>query len=270
MAESLALYRRLVGARIRGDLQYRASFWLMTAASGFMTLMDFAVIAVLFTRVDQLEGWSLGEVAFLYGASGMSFHAADFLVGGLDSLSLHVKSGSFDRFLTRPVSPLTQLMAEGFAFRRLGRVVQAAAVLAYGLAAAPVDWTPARAAMVPAMILVGLAVYAGIWLAVASVPFWLVEGREFANAFTYGGNFLTQYPVNIYADWLRRFVVFALPLAFVGYFPSLYVLDRMSAEDRLGLPTAFVFASPLAAAAAWLAGSAVWRIGMRTYRSTGS
>ncbi len=263
MGESIALYRTLVAARIRGDLQYRASFWLMTTASAFMTLMDFAVILVLFTRVDRLAGWSVGEVAFLYGASGMSFHAADFLVGGLDSLPMHVKSGSFDRFLTRPVSPRTQLMAEGFAFRRLGRVVQAAAVLAYGMAAAPIDWTLARAAMVPAMVLVGVAVYAGIWLAVASVPFWLIEGREFANAFTYGSNFSTSYPITIYGPWLRRVVCYAVPAAFVAYFPALALLDR---PDPLGLPHELRYANPVVALVTVAVAALVWRTAVRHYQ----
>jgi ABC-2 type transport system permease protein len=116
-------------------------------------------------------------------------------------------------------------------------------------------------------IVAGVAIFAGIWVAFSSIAFWLIDSQEVCNAFTYGGSFTAQYPVNIYGRWLRRLVVFLIPLAFVSYFPSLYVLDK---PDELGLPTALQFASPAVAiavaAAAWL----VWTRAVRRYRSVGS
>jgi ABC-2 type transport system permease protein len=113
----------------------------------------------------------------------------------------------------------------------------------------------------------GMAIYAGVWVAVASVAFWAVDSIEFANAFTYGGSFLSQYPVNIFGSWLRRLVIFVVPLAFVVYFPALYVLDK---DDPLGFPRAVQFAPPLVALATWLVGAAVWRTAVRHYRSVGA
>jgi ABC-2 type transport system permease protein len=61
-------------------------------------------------------------------------------------------------------------------------------------------------------------------------------------------------------------VIFVVPIAFVGYFPSLYVLGK---EDPLGLPAALQFASPLVAVAAGLVAGLVWRTAVRRYRSAG-
>jgi ABC-2 type transport system permease protein len=73
--------------------------------------------------------------------------------------------------------------------------------------------------------------------------------------------------VNIYGRWLRRLVLFVIPVAFVSYFPALYILDK---PDPLGLPEALQFASPAVAlftgAAAWV----VWRTAVRRYRSVGA
>jgi ABC-2 type transport system permease protein len=55
-------------------------------------------------------------------------------------------------------------------------------------------------------------------------------------------------------------------MAFVAYFPALYVLDK---PDPLGLPRVLQFLSPLVAVvAAGLAGL-VWRAAVRRYRSAG-
>lgn len=58
-----------------------------------------------------------------------------------------------------------------------------------------------------------------------------------------------------------------MPIAFVNWYPSLFILDR---PDPLGLPTAMQFASPLAALVLCLLAALAWRTGVRRYRSTGS
>ena len=59
MGELAFIYRRLAGARIRSDLQYRTSFWLFTLGQFFITFVDFVTIAVIFSQVHDLAGWSL-------------------------------------------------------------------------------------------------------------------------------------------------------------------------------------------------------------------
>jgi ABC-2 type transport system permease protein len=87
------------------------------------------------------------------------------------------------------------------------------------------------------------------------------------NAFTYGGAYLTSYPLSVFGDWFRRLVAFGVGLAFVNYFPSLYILDK---SDPLGFPRALQFASPVAAAALAVVAGLTWRVAVRHYRSTGS
>jgi ABC-2 type transport system permease protein len=158
-------------------------------------------------------------------------------------------------------------VASDFALRRLGKAVQGVVVAAVAVSALDIEWTAGRIAMTGLTVVSGMAIYAGVWVAVASVAFWAVDSIEFANAFTYGGSFLSQYPVNIFGSWLRRLVIFVVPLAFVVYFPALYVLDK---DDPLGFPRAVQFAPPLVALATWLVGAAVWRTAVRHYRSVGA
>ena len=269
MAEIFALggiYRRLVGAHVRSQLQYRWSFVLNAVGAGLATFLDFAAILVIFRQIDALAGWSVGEVALLYGVSCFAFALTDLVIGHLDFLPRMIRDGEFDVVLIRPLGSLFQIVAADFRLRNLGKALQGLTVLAVALVYVDVDWTPGRAAMLVAMILAGSVIFAGVWIAFATVAFWLVESIEVANAFTYGGNFLAQYPVDVFGAWLRRFVIFVLPLAFVAYFPSLYVLGK---DDELGLPRVLQFASPLVAVATALAGWLIWRFAVRHYRSAG-
>lgn len=274
MAESLrgtlGVYRRLVGARVRGDLQYRASFAFRAAAATLIGILEFVAIALLFGRVHRLAGWSLAEAALLYGMARIAFSVADIVVGGIEVLAGQVKQGTFDRLLLRPLSPLGQLAADEFALRQIGDLIQSTAVLAVAIVAVDTEWSIGRAGMVPVALLAGTGIYAAVWIATTAATFWTVEGSEFANAFVYGGAYLTQYPVSIFGPWVRRFLVFGVPMAFVAYFPALYILGRTDEADRFGLPYGVVFVSPLVAVAACAAAGIVWRQGIRHYRSTGS
>lgn len=266
MAELAVLYARLVGARARGQLEYRASLALQLVGTAALTLTDFVAVLILFQNVPTLDGWTLPEMALLYGIATISFAFTDLAVGHLDLFPEMIRTGTFDLILVRPLPSLLQVAASDFSLRRLGKAAQGVAVLAYAVSQLDVDWTPARAWVLVASIAAGAVVYAAVWVALATIAFWIVDAIEFVNAFTYGGSYLAQYPVTIFGRWLRGLVLFVLPLAFVAYFPALVILDR---ESGLVLPAELGYATPLVAVAAALVALGVWGRAVRHYRSAG-
>ena len=264
---TLAVYRRLVGARIRSDLQYRASFFLFLAGQTLVGGMELAGILVIFGRLDALSGWSVAEVAFLYTLSGISFGLGDMFVSQVELASQHIKAGTFDSFLIRPVGALLQLSATEFAPRRVGRAVLPLVGLIVVLPRLHVAWTPVHALLVPVTIGSGVAIYGSIWVMTSSIAFWTVETQEISNAFTYGGNALTNYPIDVYGTALRRIVIFVVPVAFVAYLPA---ADLLGKPIPFGLPRATGWLSPVVAALLVLVARTVWHVAIRHYRSTGS
>lgn len=265
----MRVYGHLAAARVRADWQYRTSFVLFTLGQALITMLDFVAIAVIFGRVDELGGWSLAEVAFLYGASGTAFGLADCFISAVERCSQRIKDGTFDRLLIRPLGPLLQLSAEEFAFRRFGKLAQAMVVFGIAIGSVDVAWDVGRVLMIPVMVLSGFAIFGAVFVVTSSLAFWTVDTQEFANAFTYGGHFLTQYPLAVFAPWMRRLAMIT-GIAFVNYFPVLYVLGRDAAGDRFGLPAVATLASPVVALVVSLAAAWVWRTAIRHYRSTGS
>lgn len=266
MAELASIYVRLVGSRARSQLQYRFSAALQLVGTTLIALLDLVIVVVVFDKVPELDGWTLEEVALLYGIASISFALTDLAIGHLDRLPQMIREGSFDQVLVRPLPSLLQVAASDFALRRLGKALQGLGVLVWALTAVEIDWTVGRAAMIPLAIVSGAVIYAGVWVALSTIAFWIVDAIEFVNAFTYGGNFLSQYPVTIFGRWLRGLVVFVIPIAFVAYFPALYVLDK---TDELGLPSWLRYASPLVAVSVAVAARLVWGNAVRHYRSAG-
>jgi ABC-2 type transport system permease protein len=267
VVEALEVYRRLIGARIRSQLQYRTSFVLFSVGQFLITFVDFAALLVVFSHVRQLAGWSLWEVAFLYGLSGLAFSLADVFVSEVEYLPDHVKAGTFDHFLIRPRGALFQLCAEEFELRRAAKLLEGIVVFGVACSRVGVHWSVGRVAVTAASALSGAVIFGSVWVIGAALNFWLLDAREVMNSFTYGGNFLTQYPLPIYGALLRRVLAFVVPLAFVSFFPALYVLGKHDPFTGLGVVR---FLSPLVAAAILVVARLAWKTGVRHYRSTGS
>jgi ABC-2 type transport system permease protein len=266
VVDTVLVWRRLVGAQIRSQLQYRLSFALDAFGSFWISFIDFIVILVIFRNVPRLAEWSVHQIAFLYALSSITFAVTDMLIGQLDQFPQKIRDGTFDIVLVRPRGTLFQVIASDFALRRIARVLQGAIVLVYALSTLSVQWTVLRVVVLLVSLPSAVVIFSSIWVVGACIAFWTTDGGEFTNAFTYGGTSMAQYPFDIYSTWLRRLLGFVIPLAFVCYFPALYVLGK---TDPLGLPRFLEFCSPAVAAASAIVAGLAWRVAVRHYRSAG-
>lgn len=260
-------YLALLRGQARAQAAYRVSFLIDVSTNVFATVMDVVAVLVLFRVSRTIGGFTLREALVMVGFSSCAFAVADLTVGNIERIKLYVRTGLMDAVLIRPLGALPQLLLMDLPLRKISRALFGGTVLALALRAAQIDWTPGRVALVPAALLGGVLFFGAIFVATASVAFWWIESGEIGNAFTYGGRDLTTYPMNIYGGWFRRIFAYGLGFAFVAYYPALALLGR---ADPLGLPAWVGYAAPGAALLAAAIAAAVWRVGIRHYRSTGS
>jgi ABC-2 type transport system permease protein len=267
LRDDLELYLHLAGADVRSQMQYKASFAMALIGQFAITYLDFVVIVVLFQRFPSIAGWSLGEVALIYGLASAAFGLAELITGGFDHLPALLLRGDFDRILVRPASTFAQLFSQEMSLRRFGRIGQGLVVMVLGCSMVSLDWTPAKVAYLLVSLASGAGVFVGVFIIGSVLCFWTIQSNELINIFTHGGSMMVSYPVSIYEDWMRKFFTFIVPLAFVSYFPALHVLGR---ADPLGLPAWLQMASPAVAVAFLAVAGVAWRFGVAHYQSTGS
>jgi ABC-2 type transport system permease protein len=261
------LYFRLVTAAARARMQYRASFVMAAVGNLVVHAVEFLALWSLFHRFGQVRGWTLPEVALFYGLINLAFAIADTAGRGFDDFASMVKSGDFDRVLLRPRAAALQIAAQDLTLKRIGRFTLALGVLLWAAAELDLRWSAAKVALALAAVAGGAAVFYGLLVFQATIAFWTIESLEIINALTYGGAETAQYPLAIYRPWMRRFFTALVPLACVNYFPALALLGR---PDPLGSPAWLGWVSPGAGAVFLFAALALWRVGVRHYRSTGS
>jgi ABC-2 type transport system permease protein len=265
--ELVVLYWRLVRAGARSRLQYRFSFVVMTAVSVAATATDYIGVRVLFGRIPRLAGFSFAEVALMFGLTLIGYSLADVFSPGFETLPRQLVQGTFDRVLTRPLGAFFQILAGDLSPRKLVRSLLGLAIVVGAQAVIPVHWTADHVMAFVLAVPSGGAIFFCIFVIGAASTFWMVQANEVVNVFTNGGMTMLSYPLDVYSSWLKRFVTFVVPLGFVSYYPTLYVLGK---ADALGLPNWIAFLSPVAAGLFSLLAWGAWSLGVRHYASTGS
>ena len=259
-------YRRAVGATFRGQMQYRASFALRVATDFAVIFADFVPVYVLLGRFGSLEGWSLAEVAVLFGMVQCAWGTVELGARGFENFGRLLIRGELDRMLLRPRSLIAQIAAHDFDARRLGKIAQGAVVLGVGGTLHGLE--PGAWLWVVYGTAGGIAFFSGVVLLAAASQFYtLGQTSELQNMLTYGGTAALSYPVSVYARWFRRAITYAIPLACVNYFPGLAALGRL---ESAGVPGFVPWISPVVCLGFMALGHVAFRRALGRYESTGS
>lgn len=267
LGEELVICRRIAALRLRGQMEYRASFMMQIAGTLIGQSTELVALIILFHRFGSLGGWNVGEVIFLHAVAQIIFSLADTISNGVQTIPTTIREGEFDRLMIRPLSTWLQAMVNDVSLRHLGMLIQGAIMMGWALAVVQIDWSSGKIALLLVSIVSGVALFTAIFTIEAIISFWTVNSVEAVNAFTYGGSDLAQYPLHIFGRGIRFIFLWIVPIGFVVYYPALSILDK---PDPLGLPGFAPVMAPLMAAAFCVAVGFCWTIGVRHYRSTGS
>lgn len=260
------MVRTLYGSRIRSQAAYRTSFVSDLAGQVLIVAVEFLELWVILANVGTLGGMTLPQVAVVYGLGALAFGIADLLLGEIDGLSTYIRSGKLETLLIRPVPMLLQISSLDLSLRRLGRIVVGLAMYVVALGIAGFSPTPATVALAVIAPLAGAAIFGALLTMAGAMQFWLIDGREFANAFTYGGNYVATTPGAVFALPMRAFFTFVIPATLVAYAPTLVLLDLPGPAllpqwtGWMGVPAAIL---------TWTLAALLWRAGVRTYTGAG-
>ena len=92
-AGAFAVYCRLAGRATSARRCSTASRSCIDLIATFLiSFLDFLAVLILFHNVPRLAGWSVHEVAFLYGSSAIAFALAELLVGHSEQLAMRLRT----------------------------------------------------------------------------------------------------------------------------------------------------------------------------------
>ncbi|HEY8742251.1 MAG TPA: ABC-2 family transporter protein [Chloroflexota bacterium] len=263
---SLSIATTLWLAGLRGAMAYRADF-LLTMLFGFVKeATGFVLIWVILARFAAIAGWTLGDVAFLYGLRVTMHGLVGLGTGNIWDLESRVRQGEFDRYLVRPAPPLLQLLTERVPLSAFGELVGGPALFLAANRLVHVVWTPWTLLYLLVALIGGALLELAIRVLIVSFSFRALRVNGLMSIMDDFFSDFGTYPLGIFSVALQFVLTFGIPVAFMAYFPAAVLLGRTAA---LPVPSIIAYCAPLAGVL-WMAMAiAVFQHEVRHYKSAG-
>ncbi|MGT2934421.1 ABC transporter permease [Streptococcus castoreus] len=242
-------------------MEYKVDF-LIGVLGVFLTQgLNLLFLTVLFQHIPTLEGWTFEQVAFIYGFSLIPKGLDHLFFDNLWALGQRlVRKGDFDKYLTRPISPLFHVLVETFQVDAFGELL--VGIILLSTTVSVIDWTLSKLVLLIIVIPFATLIYTSLKIVTASISFWTKQSGAVIYIF-YMFNDFAKYPVSIYHSFLRGLISFIIPFAFTAYYPASYFLTGENLVFNIGglmLISLLVFALALK----------IWKRGLEAYESAGS
>ena len=265
--QQASIWLTLAGASLRAEFQYRANVVTSIIGGLIYQLTGFLVVWIIVDRFVELGGWTLPEITFLYGmrltAHGI-FYATISQIFELDRVLIN---GEYDRFLVRPASPLVQALTRKLRVNCFGDLLGGTALLIVASQGVDVDWSPLAVLMLLGAVTGGALVEGAVQVMLGSLSFRFLNTLQLRASINEVFNVYGNYPFRIFPTLLAQVLTFALPVAFVAYFPASIILDR---TDGLHVATWLAAAAPIIGLLLFLGALRIWRHQSRHYQSAGN
>ena len=258
-----SLYWLFLKNRLKILMEYRVNFLIGAASTIFVQAAGLLAIWVVMGQIPNLEGWSLPEILLIYGMITLSKSINHMFADNLWTLGRdYVRTGTFDRFLVRPINPLFHLLADRFCHDGIGNFL--VGLLLVGIAASGLDiaWTPLHIGYLALMVLSGGVIFIALNLITSVSGFWLMDSVPVTRV-VFEMHEFAKYPLVIYPRAIGVLLTVFIPYGFASFFPAPYLMGR-------DINPVLAWGAPLVAAAGMVVALGVWRFGLRHYSSTGT
>ena len=239
--------------------------WLISNPIQF--ILGFATIKFVVEQFGEINGWSYGQLAFLYGISVIS-HALSmiFFVQGW-FMGFFVLEGDFDRFLTRPLSVLYQFFFTNINVFGFTDLIPGILVFMYGCVQTEFSFTGANVVGIIIMLIGATLIRGGIYILLGSTSFWTKSANDFGQFTQEIFDRTTMYPLSMYPQTMQLVFTFLIPTGWISFYPV---------SELLGIETAFssggmgVWITLGAGIFAMFTAGLEFKAGLRRYESAGN
>jgi len=226
MKKFLLIYIECIKTAMARAVTYRLNFLLsLIITIGYNAL--FPLVSVLIYRAGaSFPGWNFYEVLLMQSIFILSQGIASIMFSNVLWTTLqHIREGSFEIVLLKPMNPLVFLVSTNFDAESIGLIIGGGVLFAFSVTQTEI----VSIAAIPAFLLLfaaGFAVMAGINLIMAATSFkWVGNSRIpeiFDSILAFG-----RYPVNIFPKTVKGIATFLIPVGMIGFYPASALLGRL-------------------------------------------
>lgn len=261
MSRYWQIYKTFWVTSLRRELEFRANFFAKILQNMMWIFFFLAILWVVYRNTDSIAGWSRGEAYVLAATVFLMNAVMSAFFFSLMEIPTHVRMGTLDFVVTKPVDSQFWVSSRKFNFDQVGTllaglVMVVVGVLQAGVAPGVLQWLSYLF-----LVLCALVIFYSFNLALMTTGIWLVRVD---NLWVLGESVMqvARFPLDIYGAGLQRFLTFVVPLGFFATIPARQLVK--------GFDPVMVLAGIVWAAAAFWLSRKFWAFAMTKYSSASS
>ena len=251
-AKILALFWR---TSWEAETEYRSNFAFAALASAGNLFASAFSIWLFYRGGGGFPGWSLDDSLVVLGLFSLfTGFASSVLSPNLGRIVQHVEQGTLEFLLLKPLDSQLQVSLRVLSPWGLADVGWGVALIVTGLARSGHATWSSLLAVVP--LVSGAVLLYSLWFLVATTAVWFTKiynATEVLRGLLDAGRF----PMAAYPATYRLVFTFVVPVAFLTTVPGEALLGRA--------PSAYLLASPVVAAVAFVGARAFWLRALKSY-----
>jgi len=223
---SLSLFGKLVQLLVKERMEYRVDFILNAFAQIINYFASYVVIWLFISKFKTIAGWNWPEIALLYSIGLFTYAlGASFSFVQMSEMEERVRSGTYDTIMTKPVNTYLYVVCRGFNIAYIAHFIVSISFLVWSLGQLQIEWTWLKLGYFLIALLSGAMIQMGIMTVIGACAFiWIRNGVLFSLFFRLKD--FISYPIPVYGTFIQIILVFGVPLAFVNFFPSAFLLSK--------------------------------------------
>lgn len=204
---------------------YRADFFIGCVITFLSNLLFPLATVLIYANGASFPGWNMWEVLLIQSIYSMSNGISAMVLSSVMWVTMnHIRAGSFETILLKPVSPLFYIVASNFDISSMGMF---AGSLIMTIIAASYTGIAGVSGFVGFLVLFigGLMVVGGLDLIMAAISFKWVGNSRIPEIFSSISSF-GKYPLEIFPKEVKIITSMLIPVAVIGFFPASALLGR--------------------------------------------
>ena len=169
--------------------------------------------------------------------------------------------------MTKPLGLFSHLVCKNFDLSFLANLSLSTVIFIYYFAKANIAWSPLKILMLLIIIFGAILIYSALHIFIGTLSFWIVKIDSVFSTIMDMRQFV-YYPITIYSKVVQILLTYVFPIAFVNYYPMLYLLGK---TDKTSMNVAlFPMISLLLGIVLYTLSYLFFTFGSRRYTSTGN
>ncbi len=210
----LKIFFEYVKVSVASSISLRESFLLQSFFMLLSNIIYFSFWMIYFNNFSAVKGWTLSDVACLYGIVSCAYGLFSVFLGGSRYLARMIFEGDLDSMLVKPKNLLIQIMGSRSVPSGWGDIASSIVFIVAS------DYlTLWNLPLIVLFIATACIIITSFSIILGSLAFWIGDSHMLSKQLFEFLLTFSNYPKSIYEGGVKLFLLTVVPSGFIGFVP---------------------------------------------------